>query len=117
MPSVPFEVERSSHGMTRSAGVLHVEGEHLTFEVQTTVLGFFHRSPRTYRLDLTDLDEVRYKRGLLRDRLTIRTRPLDRITKLPGAADGELRLRIKRADRRAVEPILDLLYLWRTNET
>jgi hypothetical protein len=116
MPSLPFEVERSSRGVARSKGVLRVGAEHLTFEVQTTVFGFFHRAPKTVRLDLTDLDAVRYKKGLLRDRLTIRTRPLDRITKVPGAADGELRLRIRRADRRAAEPILDHLHLWRTNE-
>lgn len=117
MPNVPFEIERPAHSLMRSKGVLRVDGEHLTFEVQTTVFGFVQRSPQTYRLDLTDLDEVRYKRGLLRDRLTIRTRPLDRITKLPGAADGELSLRIKRADRRAVEPVLDRLHLWRSTET
>jgi hypothetical protein len=117
MPGVPFDIERSSHGVARSKGVLRVEAEHLVFDVQTTVLGFFHRTPKTVRLDLTDLDEVHYNKGLLRDRLTIRTRPLDRITKLPGAADGELRLRIKRGDRRALEPVLDHLHLWRTNET
>ena len=117
MPSVPFEIERSTHGVSRSKGVLRVGAEQLTFEVQTTLLGFFHRAPKTYRLDLTDLDEVRYKRGLFRDRLTIRTRPLDRITNLPGAADGELSLRIKRKDRRAVEPVLDHLHLWRPTDT
>ncbi len=101
----------------RSKGVLRVDAEYLIFEVQTTVFGFFQRTPQTYRLDLTDLDEVRYKKGLLSDRLTIRTRPLDRITSLPGAADGALCLRTKRADRDAMEAILDQLHLWRPTDT
>ncbi len=117
MRSVPFEIENVVHGFAQSKGVLRVEGEDLTFEVQTTVLGLLRHAPKTHRLDLTDLDEVRYKRGLLRDRLTIRTRPLDRITSLPGAADGELCLRIKRADREAMEAVLDQLHLWRSSET
>jgi hypothetical protein len=117
MPSVPFEIENVSHGFAQSRGVLRVEGEDLTFEVQTTVVGLFRLPAKTHRLDLTDLDEVRYKKGLLSDRLTIRTRPLDRITSLPGAADGALCLRIKRSDRGAVEAILDRLHLWRPTET
>ncbi|MEP0547705.1 MAG: hypothetical protein ABJF88_12295 [Rhodothermales bacterium] len=117
MPSVPFEIENVGHGFAKSQGVLRVEGEDLTFEVQTTVVGLLRLPAKIYRLDLTDLDEVRYKKGLLSDRLTIRTRPLDRITSLPGAADGALCLRIKRADRGAVEAILDQLHLWRPTET
>ena len=117
MRSVPFEIENVGHGFARSKGVLRVEGEDLTFEVQTTVVGLLRLSSKTHRLDLTDLDEVRYKKGLLRDRLTIRTRPFDRITGLPGAADGTLCLRVKRAHRDAMETILDQLHLWRPTET
>lgn len=117
MRSVPFEIESAGHGISRSKGVLRMEDEHLAFEVQTVLLGFYRQAPKTYRLDLTDLDEVQYKRGLLRDRFTIRTRPLDRIRAFPGSANGTLHLRIKRADRGAMKPILDQLYLWRPTET
>jgi len=117
MPSVPFEIDSADYGVARSQGVMRVEDEDLVFEIQTIYLGFYRRPLHTYRLDLTDLDEVRYERNFWRDRLTIRTRPLDRITDLPGTNGGELCLRIRRKNRRVLGPVLDHLRLWRTNET
>ena len=113
MQSVPFEIEQSGPGLSRSRGVVYVDDEELVFEVQTTLVGFIERRPKAYRFDLVDLESVRYKKGFRQDRLTLRTRPLDIITAIPGAAQGELCLVFKRACRDDLAVLLDRLDLWR----
>ena len=114
MRGIPFEVE-SSGGFSQSRGVVYVEDEDLVFEVQTTYIGFIQRAPEVYRVELTDLDEVRYKKGFLSDRVTLRTRPLEKLTAVPGAAQGELRLAVKRTHRGDLAVLLDRLDLWRVD--
>ena len=116
MSSIPFDIESDELGLSKSKGVMHVDDEHVTFEIQTTFVGIFKRSPKTYQIELTDLDEVGYKKGLLRDRLTVRTRPLDQIARLPGADEQGLSLCIKRTHRKSLQSVLDQLYLWRPTE-
>jgi len=114
--SVPFEIKEVHGGFSEARGAAYVEGDALVLEVQTSLLGLFPRPPRAYRVELVDLEEVRHKRGLRRDRVTIRTRPLDRITGVPGAGQGELCLFVKRSHRAALDTLLDRLDLWRTTE-
>ena len=92
---------------------MRVGDEHLTFEVQTTLLGLIKRSPQSHRIHLTDLDEVQYKRGLMRDRLTLRTQPFGKLLALPGASEGGLCLCVERSHRNDLHAILDRLHLWR----
>ena len=117
MPSIPFDIESDELGLSKSKGMLHVDDEHLTFEIQTTYVGYFKRAPKTYRIDLTDLDEVGYKKGLLRDQVTVRTRPLSRIAQLPGANERGLTLCVKRTHRKVLHTALDRLHLWLSTET
>ena len=113
MASIPFDIESDELGLSKSKGMLHVDDEHLTFEIQTTFVGLLKRSPKTFEIDLTDLDEVAYKKGLLRDQVTVRTRPLSRIARLPGANERGLTLCVKRTHRKALHSALDKLDLWR----
>ena len=117
MPGIPFDIESDELGLSKSKGVMHVDDEHLTFEIQTTYVGFFKRPPKTYQIDLTDLDEVGYEKGFLRDQLTVRTRPLGRIAQLPGADERGLTLCVKRAHRKVLQTALDRLHLWLSSET
>ena len=112
MQSVPFKVHEVHGGFSEARGALYIEGDDLVVEVQTSLLGLFQREPETYRIELTDLEEVRHKRGLTGDRLTLRTRPMDRVAAIPGGGKGELCLVVKRAHRRALDALLDRLDLW-----
>ncbi len=111
--SVPFRVREVHGGLSEAAGLIYIEGDEVVIEVQMKLLSLFNREPRVYRFDLVDLDEVRYKRGFRNDRLTLRTRPMDVLTGIPGAGEGELCLLVKRKCRADLDRLLDRLDLWR----
>ena len=115
MQSVPFVLKEVHGGLSEAHGAAYVEDEELVLEIQTAFLGLIKRNPQVYRIDLTDLDDVRYKRGLRTDRLTLRTRPLDRLSGIPGVNQGALCLHVARQDRAALDVLLDRLDLWRTD--
>jgi hypothetical protein len=113
--SVPFRVREVHGGLSEAAGLIYVEGDELVIELQMKFLSLFSRTPKVHRLDLVDLDTVRYKKGLRSDRLTLRTRPLDLLADIPGTSEGELCLLVKRAHRDDLTRLLDRLDLWRTD--
>lgn len=111
-PSVPFTVRRRDNGLSETKGALYIDGEDIVIETQTTTMGLWKRSPREHRLELTDLDTVTHKRGLLGDRLTFRTRPMALVARLPGATEGSLMLSVPRRYRDELDRVLDRLELW-----
>ena len=111
-PSVPFTVRRRDNGLSETKGCLYIEGEELVVETQTTTLGLWKRSPKEHRLELTDLDTVSHKRGLLGDRLAFRTRPMSLVSRLPGAAEGSFMLSVPRRYRDELDRVLERLELW-----
>ena len=112
MLSVPFATGDIHGGFAEGRGTLCVDDDDLVIEVQVTVMGLWQRGVQTHRFELTDLEEVRHKRGPFRDRITLRTRPMELITKVPGSAEGCLVLTVKRRDRASVDALLDRLDLW-----
>lgn len=112
MLSVPFATGDIHGGFAEGRGAICVDGDDLLIEVQVTVMGMWQREARTFRFELTDLEEVRHQRGPFRDRITLRTRPMSLIAKVPGASEGALVLKVKRRHRRAVDALLDRLDLW-----
>jgi hypothetical protein len=112
MRSVPFTISEVHGGLTEGHGVAYIEDEYLVLEVQTAFLGLFKRDPEVYRIDLTDLESVRHKRGLRKDRLRLRTHTLDVLDPVPGVSKGELCLLVHRKDREALDVLLDRLDLW-----
>jgi len=115
MLSVPFTISEVHGGLTEGHGVAYVDDEYLVLEVQTAFLGLFKKEPETFRIDLTDLESVRYKKGLRKDKLCLRTRPLDVLDPVPGVQKGELCLHVARQHRPALDVLLDRLDLWRTD--
>ena len=114
MLSVPFATGDVHGGFSEGRGAIRVDGDEVVIEVQVKVFGMFDQSARTFRFELTDLEEVRHKRGILGDKLTIRTRPMGLIGDVPGATEGALLLKFKRRNRRDVDALLDRLDLWIT---
>jgi len=112
MLSVPFATTDIHGGFAAGRGAICVDGDDLLIEVQVTVMNLWQRDAKTFRFDLTDLEEVRLKRGLFGDRITLRTRPMGLIAQVPGAAEGCLVLKVKRRHRADVDALLDRLDLW-----
>lgn len=114
MLSVPFSTGDVHGGFSEGRGTIRMDGDDVVLEVQVKLFSLFEQSAETYRFDITDLEEVRHKRGPFRDTLRIRTRPMGLISKVPGANDGVLLLKIGRRHRRSVDQLLDRLDLWVT---
>lgn len=115
MQSVPFKINEVHGGLSSGHGAAYVDEEDLVLEIQTALFSFVKQRPKVYRIDLTDLESVEYDKGFREDRLTLRTRPMDRLAGVPGVAEGQLCLRFARKDRKGLAVLLDRLDLWRTN--
>ncbi len=113
MPSVPFTTLDIHSGFSEGQGMLRVDGHDVEIEVQVGHLGGLING-RTHRVafDLTDLDSVRYTKSFLGDKLTIRTQPMRLAADLPGGAEGEFVLKIKKKHRPDLRGVLGALDLW-----
>ena len=114
MKSVPFSTGDVHGGFSEGRGSICVEGDEVVVEVQVAFLSMIKQAPRTYRFDMTDLEEIRHRRGWRKDKLTIRTRPMDRVTRIPGANEGALDIYVKRRHRADLDQLLDHLEMWVT---
>ena len=112
MKSVPFSISDNHSGLSELRGAVCLEGDDVVIEMQVKFLGMFKRPSQTFRFDMTDLEELRHTRRFWGDTLTLRTRPMERVADIPGAANGELCLKVRRADRPALDVLLDRLELW-----
>lgn len=115
MESVPFKVREVDGGFSEAHGSAYIEGDDLVLDIEKAFLGHFMRKSKLHRIELTDLDTVRYKKGMRSDRLDIRTRPLERLAKVPGVVEGTLSIKVSKKDREQLEVLLDRLDLWRTD--
>jgi hypothetical protein len=112
MKSIPFATGDVHGGFSEGRGTICIDGDEVVLELQVKFLSLFERAAETHRFELTDLEEVRHQRGLLNDKLTIRTNPMDIVSSLPGAANGALALKVKRRHRADVDRLIDRLDLW-----
>ncbi|MEM6326915.1 MAG: hypothetical protein AAF791_07335 [Bacteroidota bacterium] len=112
MISVPFSTPDIDGGFSEGKGLLTLDGDDLTIRVEVSLMGLFVRNTETVRFEITDLDQVRHKRTVLGDRITIRTQPPSLAMEVPGSGQGELILKTKKKHRRDVDALLDRLELW-----
>ena len=112
MKSVPFSISDNHSGLSEIRGVVCLEGDDVVIEMQIKFIGLFKRPSQSFRFDMTDLEEVRHTRRFWGDTLTLRTRPMEIVTDIPGSSDGALCLKVKRADRPALDALLDRLEMW-----
>ena len=112
MLSVPFSISDNHSGLSALCGAVRLEGDDVVIEMEVKLLNLFKRPSRSFRFDVVDLEEVRHTRRVWGDTVTLRTRPMERVTEIPGAHEGALALKVKRRDRPALDALLDRLELW-----
>jgi len=115
MESVPFKVKEVDGGFSEAHGSAYIEGEDLVLDIEKAFLGRFLKKSMVFRIEMTDLDTVRYKKGLRNDKLYIRTRPLNRLAKVPGVNEGTLSIVVSKKNRELLNVLLDRLDLWRVD--
>ena len=102
MAPIPFKIPDVHEGFSEAHGILYLDEEFLVFEVQTLTLGMIKQDPETIKVELAALHEVEFKPGLFSDRLLIRPKKLQLLAAMPGKHEGELKLKVKRAERARV---------------
>lgn len=112
MISVPFSTPDTNSGLSECKGHLVLDEDLITIHAEVAFIGLFKQNEATVRFEITDLDHVRHKRTVIGDRLTLRTQPPSLAMEVPGAAQGELVLKVKKKHRRDVDALLDRLELW-----
>ena len=113
MPSVPFTTLDINGGFSEGQGMLVVDGQDVRIEVQVAHLGgLFNGRTHTAAFDLVDLDTVRHKRSWTGDTLTLRTEPMGLAADLPGGAEGEFCLKVKKKHRADLDAVLETMELW-----
>ncbi|NNE34020.1 MAG: hypothetical protein HKN13_02215 [Rhodothermales bacterium] len=99
MISIPFEIDEIHGGLSEAKGVLRLEDEFLVFQVQTITLGMFKQDPELIKIEIAALEEIRFEKKLVSDRIYIRPKKLQLLDVMPGKHGIEVALKIKRKNR------------------
>ena len=111
LPSVPFwtyydDDENTLHGLARlEADVLSLEYQYMNDE------DILQEEIHHMTIRLADLDAVRFSRNVFWARLTLRVRSLSLLKAMPGARQGELKLRFRRKYRDEAQALASQLQL------
>lgn len=107
MTSVPFYIPDVHEGFSEAHGMLFLEDGTLVFQMQVTTLELFKHDPKEVRVDLGAIDQIRFSRGWWRDKLRFRPKRFDLLAEMPGTHKEELKIKIKRKHRDAVDRLLE----------
>ncbi|MEM1128653.1 MAG: hypothetical protein AAGI71_18565 [Bacteroidota bacterium] len=76
-------------------------------EVQVTVMGLIEQDLKTFLVPPDELAEIHFRTGWWRDKLVLTPRSYAWLTRIPGAGQEALTLKIKRKHRDRVHALLD----------
>lgn len=104
---VPVTLGDLYGGFAKATGLLILEGEHLLLEYQIKdeLFGALKGKPRSFRIPLTALDSVEYKKNFFGTKLMIRVLRLRDLDGIPNSEKGEVKLKISRKDRPQAEAV------------
>ncbi|MGI9174834.1 MAG: hypothetical protein ACR2GR_05910 [Rhodothermales bacterium] len=112
--SIPFRLPEADHGLTEITGLLYLDDEFLTFDVQTGLPGGSQKELQVIKVELAALAALRLDRGTLGDRLCIRPKTSDLLDAMPGTHQEELKLKLRKRHRAdAEQPVYEVRRLQR----
>ncbi len=96
--SVPFKTE-SAHGLTSVNGVAKFSAAGIVLEFESKFLGLVGSGVKEVRLPISELLDIRFRKGLLRrsGKIEIRTRTYSTLAALPND-NGKVTLKLNRDD-------------------
>ncbi len=109
MDSIPFRLADTNMGMTEHSGMVRLEDEFLTLEIESKMIGLFRQDSQIIKIETQALEEVFLKKGVRRDSLRIYPKRTDLLDALPGHHDLSVTLKISRKQRRETELLVDRL--------
>lgn len=111
MISIPVKLHTPDAVVTESEGLIKFEEGRLVLEYETkdAFFGSFKSEVKEVPIMPDDVADVRYRTGIFKTELAIRARSLKTFEKVPGAKNGEVRLRFKRRNRADAEELAAFL--------
>jgi hypothetical protein len=105
MSRIPFSLP--DVGLTEIKGLVSVDEGKLVLRIDSSLLGLLDTDEDVIQIEPDELEEIRVKRGLFRDRLVITPWETDVLDRVPGRHPSSLELRIWRKHRDALEHLVD----------
>jgi hypothetical protein len=105
MATVPFTVGDGMEDDLMVRGRVGVGGASVTLVVETGIDGAELESPRKVVIGVEEFSACQFRRGILADRLHLRTSSLSALGGVPGAMQDAMTLRFDKRDRLAAEKL------------
>jgi hypothetical protein len=111
MISIPIKLHTPDAVVTETEGLIKVDQGLLVLEYETkdAFFGSFKSQVKVVEILPDDVAAVTFSRGIFKTELAIRARSLKTFEQVPGAKNGEVRLRFKRQHRSEAEELADFL--------
>lgn len=109
MRAVPFTIGGSFDDDGATQGRVAFGGASLMLELDTLVGDEGDRTTRKVVIGVEEFATCRYRRGLLHDRILLRTSSLAALGGVPGALEDMVVLRVARRDRDAAAALVERL--------
>ena len=106
-----FQSEDPVHGMSQTNGLLRFERDTLVFEFQNVTLGLIKSRAKETHVPLRAVAAIDLKTNLFQTKLLLRVSRLGVLDGLPHNGKGELKLSLKRKDRKEAAAFISAVRL------
>lgn len=100
-----FSMIEVYQGLAEGEGFMTVDEQNLTmdFQVKDSILGVIKSNPKTLRIPLRVISDVRYIRNMFMSRIRFSVNDLELLNSFPGANKGTIKVKIRRRDKEMAE--------------
>lgn len=112
LDSVPFKLEDTNMGFTEHSGMLYMDEEFLVFDIQSGLNGVTRPTRQQVKVAPKALSGIRLKQGTTKDTLFIKPKKQKLLDAIPGDHKREVKLKIKKKHRVAVERLIQRVVNW-----
>lgn len=106
--TIPFEIPDVNHGLVEVKGLLHFRKEEiiLEFDKRDALIGIWKSELKERRIAFSEIQSIAFKKKFFSTFIEISGRSMKSLQDIPGAEQGNCRLKIKRKDRDEAERLL-----------
>lgn len=110
---IPFKIEDLQYGLKEAVGLLHFDSSNLILELQQqdAFVGMMKSDVENFKIPFSDIQDVKFDKGLLSTSIIIEGSHMDSLGKIPGSKQGSLELKIDRKNKKDAERAISALNL------
>jgi hypothetical protein len=110
---IPYKIVTSDFSLSESSGILRFENNHIELEYQTrdAVLGLIKSQVKSITLSLSEIQDLKFKKGWFSDKLMIQAKRMKSFEQFPGSKQGSAELTLLKKYRKDVEYLVSTVNL------